>query len=301
MRVLLAGASGFLGTALRRSLTSEGHATCRLVRSEPEGDDAFGWDPYRGHLPAEALTGVEAVVNLAGAPIAHWPWTASYRETLLTSRVATTQTIATALTRLDAAPPALVNASAVGYYGKDRGDEELTEESERGGGFLADVVDRWEAATESAADAGARVVRLRTAVVLDGSGGALKIMRVPFSFGLGGRLGTGRQWFASISLPDYVAAVTRAVTDATMSGAYNVVAPQPATNQELTDLLGELLHRPTFARVPAVALRTLLGQLSAELLGSLKVVPKRLLDSGFEFAHPDLARQLRAALGVMPA
>ncbi len=179
MLVLLSGASGFLGTALRRRLEDEGHATRRLVRSDPGGPDEFRWDPYADSLPAEALEGVEAVVNLSGAPIAHWPWTASYRKTLLESRTATTGTIARAIADLDGPRPALVNGSGVGYYGKDRGDEELDESSAPGDGFLAGVVLQWEAATRPAAEAGARVVLLRTAIVLDQRGGALKVMKLP--------------------------------------------------------------------------------------------------------------------------
>lgn len=297
MMVLLAGASGFLGTALRRRLTDQGHTTNRLVRTAPGGPDEYQWDPYQGELPREALAGVDAVVNLAGAPIAHWPWTASYREKLLASRVATTSTIATAVSRVEGPLPALVNASGVGLYGPDRGDEQLDEESTRGDGFLAGVVERWEAATQSAVDAGARVVLARTSVVLDRAGGALPVLRLPFRLGVGGRLGSGRQWFPSVSLDDYLAALTRFVTDPEMSGPYNVVAPEPATNAELTALLGSLLHRPAFLRVPAYPLEKLLGDLSGELLGSLKVAPRRLLESGFRFAHRDLESQLRAALG----
>lgn len=296
MNILLAGASGFLGTALRRRLTEEGHTTARLVRSEPAGPDEHRWNPYQSDLPANALTGVHAVVNLAGAPIAHWPWTASYRKQLLTSRVATTETIAGAISRLDGELPALVNASGVGVYGPDRGDELLDESSAAGDGFLAGVVVQWEAATQAATDAGARVVMARTSVVLDKAGGAFQVLRRPFLLGVGGRLGGGRQWFPTVSLEDYLRAVTRAVTDTEMSGPYNIVAPKPATNAELTALMGKLLHRPTLLRVPALPLKVLMGELSGELLGSLRVLPGRLFDAGFEFAHPDLESQLRAAL-----
>lgn len=296
MKILLAGASGFLGTALRRRLTEAGHTTTRLVRSGPAGPDEYRWDPYQADLPAEALTGVHAVVNLAGAAIAHWPWTASYREQLLTSRVATTETIARAVSTLDGELPALVNASGVGRYGPDRGDETLDESSTAGDGFLAGVVVQWEAATQAAADAGARVVMARTSVVLDKAGGALPVLRRPFLLGVGGRLGDGRQWFPTVSLEDYLSALTRAVTDTEMSGPYNIVAPKPATNAELTALMGKLLHRPTLLRVPALPLKVLLGELSGELLGSLRVLPNRLLEAGFEFTHPDLESQLRAAL-----
>ena len=296
MLILLAGASGFLGTALREHLRSEGHTVRRLVRGDPATTEEYRWDPYSDELPPEALVDVDAVVNLAGAPIAHWPWTASYRKTLLDSRVATTRTLATAISRLDPPLPALVNASAIGLYGPDRGDERLDEDSTAGDGFLADLVKQWEAATQPAEDAGSRVVLLRTSVVLDRAGGALPVLLKPFKLGVGGRLGSGRQWFATISLRDYVTAVTRAISDASMSGPYNLAAPQQATNADLTELLGSMLHRPTILRVPALPIKAVLGDLSGELLGSLRVEPKRLLAEGFDFAHPDLESQLRAAL-----
>lgn len=296
MKILLAGASGFLGTTLARRLGADGHGIGRLIRSQPSEPGDYHWDPYRGDLPAEALVGVETVVNLAGAPIAHWPWTSSYRKVLLDSRVKTTETIVAALAGLEGPPPALVNASAIGYYGPDRGGEDLDEQSSQGKGFLADVVARWEAATRPASTAGRRVVLLRTAVVLDDAGGALKLIKAPFSLGVGGRLGDGGQWFSTISLDDWVSAVVQAVTDDDMSGPYNLAAPSSATNADLTRLLGQLLNRPTVMRVPAFALRAVLGELSGELLGSLKVHPTRLLESGFEFAHPDLESELRAAL-----
>jgi uncharacterized protein len=296
MLVLLSGASGFLGTSLRQRLTADGHRVRRLVRSDASGPDEFPWDPYAGQLPTDALQGVDAVVNLSGAPIAHWPWTSSYRKTLLESRTATTRTIVSALSALDDPRPALVNGSAIGYYGMDRGEEELGESSPPGVGFLADVVVEWEASTRPASDAGARVVLLRTGVVLDKRAFALKTMKLPFSLGVGGRLGSGRQWFPSISLEDWVSAATRAITDSGMRGPYNLVAPEPATNADLTRLLGERLHRPTRVPVPAFVLRTVLGELSAQLLGSLKARPTRLIEAGFEFSQPDLASELAAAL-----
>jgi uncharacterized protein (TIGR01777 family) len=295
VRILFAGASGFLGTALAARLAAEGAETRRLVRRSPSGDGEWRWDPAAGTLPAAALDGVDVVVNLAGAPIAHWPWTDAYRRTLLDSRVETTRTIVQAL-RDTGSTPALVNASAVGAYGKDRGDDTLTEDSSRGPGFLADVVAAWETEARAAEDLGCRVVRLRTAVVLDGSGGALQVMRVPFRFGLGGRFGDGSQWFSTISLRDYCAAVTRLVSDDALSGAFNLTGPEPATNADLTRLLGQILHRPTLMRVPAFALKAVLGDLSGELLGSLRVLPERLLDAGFTFTHPTLEGQLRAGL-----
>jgi uncharacterized protein (TIGR01777 family) len=297
VRVLLAGASGFLGTSLTRRLAEDDHTTIRLVRSPARRPDELHWDPQAGQLPAAALDGVDAVVNLAGASIGHWPWTSSYRRQLLESRTRTTRTLAKAVAERQT-PPVLVNGSAVGLYGRDRGDEELPEESGRGDGFLADVVEQWEAETEPARVAGARVALIRTAPVLDGSGGVLKIIKLPFQLGVGGRLGSGRQWFPSISLDDWLEVIVRVLTDEQLSGAYNAAAPVPATNAELTRLLGELLNRPTVVPVPAFVLRTVLGEVSDQLLGSLKVRPKRLLDAGFEFRHPDLASQLRAALST---
>ena len=201
-----------------------------------------------------------------------------------------------ALTALDGPPPALVNGSAVGYYGKDRGDEELTESSPPGEGFLSQVVQQWEAATRPASDAGGRVVLLRSGVVLDQRGGALKVMRLPYLLGVGGRLGDGRQWFPTISLEDWLSAVTLTVTDESMSGPYNLVAPVPATNADLNRLLGQRLRRPTLMRVPSFALKTALGELSGELLDSRKVRPARLEEAGFEFIQPDLDSELGAAL-----
>jgi uncharacterized protein len=293
--ILLSGASGFLGTSLVRRLSSDGHSTRQLVRRQPTHPTEFSWDPYAGDLPMEALDGVDAVVNLSGAPIAHWPWTSSYRKTLMESRTATTRTIVGAITALDRPPPALINGSGVGYYGADRDDEELDETSTSGEGYLAEVVRQWESATQPAAEAGARVVLLRTSPVLDRSDGVLKVMTVPFRLGVGGRLGNGRQWFASISLQDWVSAAATAITNPTMSGPYNLVAPEPATNADLTRLLGKLLHRPTLMRVPAFALKAVAGELSDQVLGSLKARPRRLLDAGFTFAHPDLASELEAA------
>lgn len=296
MLILLSGASGFLGTALSRRLASNGHSIRRLVRRPSAQADEFRWDPYTGMLPAEALDGVDAVVNLSGAPIAHWPWTSSYRKTLLESRTATTRTIANAIAALDDPRPALVSGSGIGYYGADRGDEELDESSTSGDGYLAEVVRQWEAATQPASAAGARVALLRTSPVLDKRDGALKVMLLPFRLGVGGRLGDGRQWFASISLQDWVSAATAAVTDDSMTGPYNLVAPEPATNADLTRLLGSRLHRPTLMRVPAFALKALLGELSDQVVGSIKARPRRLQEAGFAFAHPDLDSELAAAL-----
>jgi len=293
MHVLVAGASGFLGSALRTHLTHRGHRVTQLVRDDPHEPEQVRWDPYGGVLDLAVVEASDVVVNLAGAPIAHWPWTPSYKERLRTSRVATTTTIATAIAEVDK-PPALVNASGVGYYG-DRGDEVLDESSTNGNTFLAGVCRDWEAATAPATEAGARVCVIRTSPVLDSRGGALKPMRIAFGLGLGARFGDGRQWFPTIALADYLAAVTRIVTDETLSGAFNLCGPVPVTNAEFTEALGRRLHRPTKLRVPAVAVRLAGGELSGEVLGSIRVTPRRLDDAGFEFAHPTVDDQLDAA------
>lgn len=295
MRILMAGASGFLGTALRSHLTLAGHDVTQLVRGEPSTPDQVRWDPYRGVLDPAAVASSDAVINLAGAPIAHWPWTSGYKRKILESRLATGRTIATAIADLDQRP-AWVNASGIGYYG-DRGDEVLDEGSTNGAGFLAEVVRQWEASTEPARSAGARVCMIRTAVVLDSDGGALKLMKLPFQLGIGGRIGDGRQWFPTVSLTDYLAAVTRMATDASLDGPFNVTGPVPATNADFTKALGRQLGRPTFMRAPGFAVRTVAGEVSGEVLGSIRATPRRLDEVGFEFAHPTIEAQLAAAFG----
>jgi len=295
VRILVAGGSGFLGTALRAHLALEGHFVTQLVRSEPSTPTQVRWDPDRGDITASVVDEADAVVNLAGAPLAHWPWTAAYRKQIIESRVATTNTLAEAIAATGGST-ALVNASGINYYGSDRGDENLDESSAPGDDFIAEVSKRWESATAAAANAGARVGVLRTSVVLDSSGGALKSLLLPFRLGVGGRLGTGRQWFATVSLDDYLRAVTRIATDDTMSGPYNIVAPVAATNAQFTAALGQRLHRPTLLTVPSFGLKAALPGLSTSLLGGVKAAPQRLMEAGFEFSHPTISAQLDAAL-----
>nr|MBA2444381.1 TIGR01777 family protein [Nocardioidaceae bacterium] len=241
MLITMAGASGFLGTALARHFEGAGHQVTQLVRGEPASPHQFRWDPYRGELDPGLVRESHVVINLAGAPLAHWPWTDTYKRKILDSRVATTATIAHTIAQVDERP-ALINASGINYYGSEHRSQPATESSSVGYGFLADVCRAWEAATEPAAEAGARVVQIRTAVVLDNSGGVFKTMLLPFKLGVGGRFGDGRQWFPTVSLRDYVAAVDRLSTDNELSGAYNLIAPIPATNGEFTKELGARLH-----------------------------------------------------------
>ena len=295
MRVLAAGVSGFLGTALREALARQGHEVVQLVRGTASGPAQSRWDPYAGHIDRDVVASVDAVVNLAGAPIAHWPWTQSYKRTLLESRVTTTATLARALVDTGSSASWL-NASGANVYGDDRGEEVLTEESATGPGVLAEVAQQWEAATRPAQDAGIRVCTLRSGVVLHRSGGALKPLLLPFRLGGGARIGSGTQYFSVISRRDWVRATLHLLGSAEASGAYNVTGPHPPTNAEYTRALADALHRPAALAVPARPLRLVLGDLSAQLLGSLRVVPTRLLDAGFAFQDRDVRAAVNAAL-----
>jgi len=295
VRFLLAGASGFLGQAWAGSLVKRGHTVVRLVRRPPGGEEELRWDPYAGVLDPDVVESADVVANLAGAPLAHWPWTAAYKRTFTASRVTTTRVLAEAVAR-STRKPILMAQSGIAGYG-DRGAEVITEETPMdGSGFLAEVTRLWEAATEPAVAAGARVVVMRTAVVLDRGGGALKPMLPIFRLGLGGRFGSGEQYFPTISLSDWVSAATYLAQDSTTSGAYNVTGPDTTTHAEFVAELARQLHRPALARVPAVPLRAAGGAAGASLLDSARVEPRRLNQSGYAFAHNDLEDRVAAAL-----
>jgi uncharacterized protein len=295
MTVLVTGASGFIGTALVPALTTGEHAVRRLVRGVPAGQDEYRWDPAAGDIEPAALDGVDAAVHLAGESVAG-RWTDDKKERILRSRVDGTRTLSEALAGLERPPRVLVTASAIGYYG-DRGDEVLTEESAAGEGFLAEVVREWEAASRPAEEAGIRVVRLRFGIVLSPGGGALKTMLTPFRLGVAGRLGSGRQWMSWVSLDDVVGAIQHTLTNGELAGVANTVAPNPVTNAEFTKTLGRVLGRPTLLPVPGLALRLVLGEFSQEALSSTRVMPRRLLESGYEFRYPVLEQALRHLLG----
>lgn len=296
MKLVLAGATGFLGTAWRDHLAREGHEVVRLVRGEPLSPQESRWDPYAGQVDQDLVESADVVANLAGAPIAHWPWTESYRRTLLDSRVSTTRTLAEAIARTSRKPAFLAQNGIAGYG--DRADEVLTEDSAQVARTVLGRVSRaWADATDPAREAGARVCIMRTGVVLDRRGGALKAMLVPFRLGLGGPLGSGRQYFATISLTDWVRAATFLATCESCEGPYNLTGPNTTTNEEFTRELGRLLRRPALLRAPAWPLRTVLGELSHEFLGSARVEPMRLEQAGFVFEHPTLTARLAAALG----
>jgi len=303
-QILLTGSAGLIGTSLVRSLRSKRISTISLHRRPLPGTGLHNagfqglWDPYAATpmtLPRQ-IEGTTAAVHLSGANLAGQRWNASYKQEILESRVKPTHAIATMLADLRPKPAVLVCASAIGIYG-DRGDELLTESSSPGSGFLPEVCLAWEKATKPASKAGIRVVHLRFGVVLSPDGGALAQMLPIFRAGLGGRLGSSRQWISWVALPDAIRAIEFALDTASLAGPVNVVAPNPVTNLEFTRSLGRALHRPTMLRVPAFALRLAFGEMAqATVLASERVLPARLTASRFDFEYPELPAGLQAML-----
>lgn len=268
-----------------------------MRRASRPGADEAAWDPARGVLQPAAIEGADALVHLAGESVAAGRWTAARKARIRASRVDSTRLLAETAAGLGRRPRVLVCASATGFYG-DRGDERLTEQSAPGRGFLAEVCREWEAAAEAARQAGIRTVHLRIGMVLSRAGGALAALLVPFRLGLGGVIGSGRQWMSWIALDDMVGVITHVLADERLAGPVNAVTPAPVTNAEFTRTLGRVLGRPTLVPLPALAARLLLGEMADEvLLASARVEPARLLASGFGFAHPTLEGALRHILG----
>jgi len=312
-RILVSGASGLIGSALVSSLESHGYEVARLVRRQTREANAVPWDPMHA-IPPEVVSGFDAVIHLSGESITR-RWTPTRKARIRDSRVISTRNLSEALSKSEKPPKTLLCASATGYYGS-RGDEVLTEESPLGTGFLPEVCRVWEAAAEPAAKAGIRTVNLRTGLVLSRDGGPLKPMLLPFRLGLGGRIGSGRQWWSWIHIEDFVAAVHHilqsavadpvAIADPTtimecrasppglpLAGAINMVSSNPVTNAEFTQSLAKALKRPAVLPIPAFAARLALGELADEaLLASARIDPKRLVESGFQFKFPRLASAL---------
>jgi uncharacterized protein (TIGR01777 family) len=295
MRVIISGASGLIGTALTERLRADGHEVVALVR-RPAGQHEVQWDPEKGVLPAEALAGADAVVNLAGAGIGDHRWTPEYKREVLNSRVRSTTLIAERMAECSQRPPVLLSGSAIGVYGASL-DAEFTESSPIGDGFLADVCRYWETAADPAKAAGSRVAFLRTGIVLSKRGGALKKMLPLFKLGAGGRFGNGKQWQSWISMPDEVGAIVHLLT-APVSGPVNLTAPNPVTGSEFARTLGKALHRPSFLPVPSFGPKLLLGSELADalLFTGQKVMPTALAASGYTFQHPTLDVALKAVL-----
>jgi uncharacterized protein (TIGR01777 family) len=294
MKIVVAGASGLVGTALVAALQRDGHVVHRLVRRAAKTADEITWDPARGEIDRRRIDGVDAVVNLAGENLGAGRWTEARRGRIFRSRIDATRTLVAAMLGVATRPTVFLSASAVGFYG-DRGDDVVTESSGPGRGFLPEVCQAWEGAAQRAEEAGVRTVRLRFGVVLAAEGGALAKMLPLFRLGLGGPLGSGRQWMSWISLEDAVGAIRHALRDERVRGPVNVVAPGPVKNADFTRELARAVRRPAFLPAPAWALRFVLGKGMADeaLLGSTRAEPRVLERTGYAFRHPTLAAALQ--------
>jgi uncharacterized protein (TIGR01777 family) len=295
MKVAITGASGLIGSALVPHLRARGDDVLRLVRRPATAPDEVSWDPSAGTVDLGALVGIDAVVHLAGAGVGNHRWTDAYKKTILDSRVDSTRTIVRAMTQLDPRPRTLVAGSAIGWYG-DTGNRAVDESAPAGTGFLADVVRAWEAAADPARDAGIRVTHARTGLVVAKQGGAWAKLFPIFKLGLGGKLGSGHQYWSWISLRDEISALTYLLDNQAMSGPVNLTGPAPATNAEVTRAMGAALGRPTLFPVPAFALKTLLGEFSTEILSSARVIPEVLEASGFTWQDTTVESAIRTAL-----
>lgn len=297
LRIAITGASGMIGRALRPLLTAMGHEVVAVVRRRPREQEIF-WKPSQGTIETAAFEGVDAVIHLAGESIAGARWTESVKQRIRRSRVEGTRLLAEALAGLTRPPRVLITASGINYFG-DRGDTPLSDDSPRGTGFLADVVQGWEEATSPAAQAGIRTVSLRFGLVLTPAGGLLPRLLLPFRAGLGGRLGEGQQWMSWIALDDILGAIYWVLMTPNIQGSLNTTAPHPVRNEELTRTLARVLHRPAALSVPPAALRFALGREAAEelVLSSMRVLPERLLAANYPFRFPQLEPALRHLLG----
>ena len=295
MKVLITGASGLIGTALQRSFAVKGCEMLLAGRGEPKSANEIQFEAETGFGEPERLDGIDVAINLAGEPISG-RWTDEKKRKIRDSRVHGARTVVEALSQLKSKPKVLVSASGIGYYG-DRGDDVMTEMSGAGDTFLANVCRDWEAEARRAEDLGIRTVLLRTGVVLSKDGGALAEMLTPFKFGVGGIIGSGKQWMSWIALEDIVSVYERAVEDETMRGAFNACSPDPVTNERFTKVMGKVLYRPTILPLPEFAVNFLFGEMGdALLLDSTRATPKRLQDIGFEFKFTDLESALKHEL-----
>ena len=297
MKILITGASGLVGTELQKSFAEKGYEMLLASRSEPKDDKHIQWSIEEGFTEPEKLEGTDAVVHLAGENVSGGlRWSDEKKKEIRDSRVLGTRNVVDAISKLKDKPKVFVASSAIGFYG-ERGDEEVTESSAAGDTFLADVSKQWESESRRAEDAGIRTVLLRTGIVLSKDGGALGTMLTPFNLGVGGVVGSGKQWMSWISMEDEIAIINFVIENENIRGAVNAVSPNPVTNQEFTKTLGEVLYRPTFIPLPEFAVSMVFGEMGdALLLASTKVLPKRLTDAGFEFKYPDLKPAIENAV-----
>lgn len=296
MRIAVTGSSGLIGSALVRSLRTDGHEAVRLVRSEPSAPDEVRWDPDRQYVDTAGLIGCDAVVHLAGAGVGDHRWTAAYKKQIRESRVLGTAAIAEAVASMDTPPRVLISGSGVNFYG-DTGDRAVDEKDPPGEGFLAEVCQAWEEATGAAEEAGVRTAHVRTGLVVARHGGAWGRLFPLYKAGLGGRLGNGRQYWSFIALHDHIAALRHIIDTPALSGPVNLTGPGPITNREVNAAMARVLRRPGLFAVPAPVLKAVLGEFADDVLGSFRVRPGKLLDSGFVFAFPEIDGAIRAALG----
>ena len=298
MRILITGASGLIGTALQKSFEEKGYEMLLASRSEPKSERDIQWNADAGFADEDLLRleGLDAVIHLAGESISALRWTDEKKKAIRDSRVHGTRTMIEAFARLEKKPKVFISASAIGFYG-DRGDEEMTETNSVGDTFLSEVSKEWESESRRAEDMGIRTVLLRNGIVLSKDGGALATMMTPFKLGVGGVVGSGKQWMSWVSLDDAVGIVNYALENENLRGAVNVVSPNPVTNEEFTKTLGEVLYRPTFLPLPEFVVNLVFGEMGdALLIDSTRVVPKRLLDSGFKFRYPEIKSALENAV-----
>lgn len=296
MKILITGASGLIGTALQKSFSEKGYETLLAGRGKPEKPNEIQWDVENGFAEPERLEGLDVVIHLAGETVSGLRWTEEKKKAIHDSRVLGTRNVVETISELDDRPKLLISASGMDFYG-DRGDEIVTESSKAGDTFLAEVCKDWEAEARRAEDAGVRTVLLRSGMVLSKDGGALATMLTPFKFGVGGVVGSGKQWMSWISLDDLVRVVNFVIENESIRGAVNNASPNPVTNEEFTRTLGEVLYRPTILPLPEFAVNFVLGEMGdALLLDSRRIAPKRLLDAGFEFKYPELKEAIEHAV-----
>jgi len=296
MNIMMTGASGLLGAALRDALDERGDTVVPVMRGEVNLAEIPHWNPGKGELFIPEDLQIDAVIHLSGASLSRLPWTKKYKNEIVMSRVQSTLLLSAMLAAREQKPRVFISASAIGIYG-DRGEEELNESSEPGTGFLADTCSQWEASTQLAEKAGMRVVHARTGLVLSKTAGLLKTMLLPFRWGLGAVLGSGKQYMSWISLKDTVEAILYAMDTATLSGAVNIVGPNPVTNKEFSKTLGRIIQRPVLLKAPAWGLRLLLGVAAREMiLVGARVIPSKLINSGFKFHHESLEKALETTL-----